>query len=156
MASTSTSVIVQFEFDDSADFIHKGLEQVKERREKGKKGRLGAKVNDRSLVKKLQAKKGCKRVELIRVHCYSGFGTTLMAIKAIYRSYNEDGTVRETAGDKHYFESGHLTFKRTTADAYETTTKISFERDGITLKAQNQNGSRAKVSPSLRLGCLRG
>jgi hypothetical protein len=155
MTSNGTSVVVQFEFDDSSDFIHSGLEQIKERREKGKKGRSGAKVNDRSLVKKLLARKGCKRVELVRVHCYSGFGTTMMAIKAIYRSYNEDGTVRETAGDKHFFEKGHLTFKKKNGENNETTTKLTFERDGIIMKAQTQEGARTKVGPSLRLGFLR-
>jgi hypothetical protein len=58
MSSNGTNVVVQFEFDDSTDFIQDGLQQVQERREKGKKGRSGAKVNDRSLVKKLLARKG--------------------------------------------------------------------------------------------------
>jgi hypothetical protein len=79
-----------------------------------------------------------------------------MAIKAIYRSYHEDGTVRETAGDKHFFEKGHLTFKKKNGEnKNETTTKLTFEREGIIMKAQNQDGARAKVSPSLRLGFLK-
>ncbi|CAB9520675.1 expressed unknown protein [Seminavis robusta] len=147
----SKSVIIQFEFDDSEKFIEEGIDQIAQRRKKGKRERTGVKVNDRSLVKKLQAKEGVKRVELIRVHCHSGFGTTMMAIKAIYRSYNKDGTVRETAGDKHYFEQGHLSFKRTSED----TTKLSFERDGIIVKASNQQGKKGKVSPSMRICFLR-
>ncbi|CAB9520676.1 expressed unknown protein [Seminavis robusta] len=153
----SKRVLVQFDFDDSESFIQDGLEQISERRRNGKRGRKGAEVNDQSLlVDKLKG--ASDKAELVRVHCYSGFETSLMAIRAIYRFYKEDGTVREFPGDKHFFEKGRLCFQKKDAgneDESHQTSKLSFERNGIYMKAKSQEGARGMVSPSLRVCYLR-
>lgn len=153
----SKMIYLQFEFDSEENWVDEGFKQIAKRKKKCKPEREGVKVNDRSLIKKLEAKKGCKRVELTRVLCFAGFETTLLAVQAIYRSYHKDGTARETKGAKHYFDSGEFSFKpaATEDSPVPIKTKFSFERKGVIIKANNQDGAKAMVSPSMKMGFLR-
>ena len=147
----TTRIYIQYEFQGGDNFICEGLEQIAERKRQGKNRRVGVKVKDRSLVKKLKAKKGCERVEMVRLHCYASFNTPLMATQAVYRSHNDDGTVRETMGDKHFFKRGEFAFK-TNSGEYS---KIFLEREGSVVKARNQAGAQVKVSNSMKVQMLR-
>ena len=150
-------IYIQYEFDSDESWLKDGIKQVEKREKKGKPSRDGVKVNDRSLIKKLQAKKGFKKVELVRVLCFAGFETTLLGVQGIYRSHHSDGTVREVKGTKHYFSSGELSFKTiATYDTPSNKTKLSFERQGCVVKAQSQGGSKGRVSPSCKMCFLRG
>ena len=147
----SKLVYIQFEIASGDDWIQEGLEQIAERKQKGKKSRSDVKVKDRKLVKKLNSRKGCKKVELVRLHCYSHYESTLMSTQAVYRSHSEDGTVRETMGDKHYFNSGEFAFKKPSGEYM----KVLLQRDGNVIKATNQAGKTVRVSHSMKMQLLR-
>lgn len=142
--------MISFEFDDTEAWATDGLEQMLRRKKKGKPERDGVQVNDRSLVKKLQERKECVKVELIRLQCHVAFETTMFGVRAIYRSSLSDGTVRETEGKTHYLSQGVFSFK---TDSERT--KLTVKRELNTIVVQDQNGKLAKVSPSLKVGLLR-
>lgn len=148
----SKYVYIQFEIACGDEWIEEGLVQIAERKQKGKKSRSDVKVKDRKLVKKLNARKGCKRVELVRLHCYAHYESTLMATQAVYRSHNDDGTVRETMGDKHFFGTGEFAFKKPSGEY----SKFSLHREGNVIKASNQAGHTVRVSHSMKVQLLRG
>ena len=147
----SKYVYIQFEIASGDDWIEEGLEQIAKRKQKGKKSRTGVKAKDRSLVKKLNAKKGCKKVEMVRLHCYSHYESIIMATQAVYRSHNDDGTVREITGDKHFFNTGEFAFKKASGEY----SKISLQRDGSVIKASNQAGNTVRVCHSMKVQVLR-
>jgi hypothetical protein len=151
----SKLIFIQFEFDSDKDWLKEGMSQIAKRREKGKAEREGVKVNDRSLLKKLAAKKEIKRIEVSRISCFVIFDTTLLAVQAVYRCYHSDGTARETKGAKHYFDSGEFSFKSPASDDSPSKTKLSFKRQGMTVNIKNQDNARGMVSPSAKMCCLR-
>jgi len=165
MTQSTKLVCVQYEARGGNEWVDEGLKQIRKRKQKSKSDKedtRGAKVNDRKLVKNLQAKEGCEKVELVRLLCYAGwYDTPLMASQAVYRSYHEDGTVRESTGKLFFYKTkGEFSFKNRSSDdkgdgSGRSSSKIKLERDGTVIKVRNQDGKQCNVSHSMKMTYLR-
>jgi hypothetical protein len=149
-------MIITYDFDDATFADKEGRQQMKKRRSKGKKEWVGVEVNDRSLVKKLQAREDCTRLELNRVHCHVALDVSLFGVQATYRSHLSNGSCVETQGKIHYFSQGKFSFKTDgTEDVPAQRVELTFERKGSTIHVQDQDGKQTTVSPSQKIGLLR-
>ena len=148
-------IYIQYEASGGENFVTEAMKQIKKRKRKSKnparEEMRGAKVNDRKLIKTLKDKNDCERVELVRLHCYAAWNTPIMASQAVYRSYNQDGTVRETMGKTFYYKKGEFSFKNESGCSF----KIQLERDGSVINARNEKGNQVKVCHSLKVMPLR-
>lgn len=148
-------VYLMYDFDYSNSWADEAREQILKRGESdtiNKKGKVAtAKIQDRILLSKLRTKNGTTKVDLVRLHLYIKIESGLMALQAVYRSYREDGTVRETPGEKYFFKQGLYKFRNENGE----TTKIAFARNGTYIDVRTQSGIKARLNPRIKLKTIR-